>query len=152
MEEDLYMQTAKQSSRRSLWALVSVLSVLLAGFSATASSDEIRATLSGSQEVPPVTTSATGTGTIAVGADRSVSGQVTVSGMSVTVAHIHEAPPDKNGPIVIPLIRTAENVWSVPEGVILTDSQYEAYKAGNLYFNFHSATYRAGEIRGQIKP
>jgi hypothetical protein len=72
--------------------------------------------------------------------------------MSVTVAHIHEAVAGANGPIVVPLIKTADNVWSVPPGTRLTDAQYESYKAGNLYFNFHSEAHRSGEIRGQIKP
>jgi hypothetical protein len=40
----------------------------------------------------------------------------------------------------------------VPEGAKLTDAQYESYKAGNLYYNIHSAAYKGGEVRGQIKP
>jgi hypothetical protein len=68
------------------------------------------------------------------------------------VAHIHEAAAGTNGSIVVPLIRTGDNVWSVPPGARLTDAQYESYKAGNLYFNIHSEAHRSGEIRGQIKP
>ena len=34
----------------------------------------------------------------------------------------------------------------------LTDAQYEAFKAGNLYVNVHSAANKGGEIRGQLKP
>jgi hypothetical protein len=72
--------------------------------------------------------------------------------MVVTVAHIHEAAAGANGPIVVPLTRTADNVWSVPSGARLTEAQYDSFKAGNLYFNMHSAAYKGGEIRGQIKP
>jgi hypothetical protein len=146
------MVAVKRFARRSLWAVVGALAVSFAGHSGSVLSDEIKVKLSGNQEIPPVSTSASGTGIITVAADRSVSGHVTVSGVSVTMAHVHEAPPDKNGPIVFPLIKTSENVWSVPAGVKLTDTQYQSYKAGNLYFNIHSATYRGGEIRGQIKP
>jgi hypothetical protein len=89
---------------------------------------------------------------IAVGADRSVIGNVTITGMTVTVAHIHDAAAGANGPIIVPLTRTADNVWSVPAGTRLTDAQYESYKAGNLYLNIHSEAHRSGEIRGQIKP
>ena len=146
------MATVKQLARHSILVVVSAVTVSFAGYSGSLLSNEVKVALSGNQEVPPLTTSASGTGVITVRADKSIGGHVAVSGISVTVAHIHEAPPDKNGPIVIPLSRTSENVWSVPEGAVLTDAQYESYKAGNLYFNIHSAAHRAGEIRGQIKP
>ena len=147
------MDVLKQLSKRSRWLVVSaVVAVLLAGSSASVSSGEIKVTLSGNQEIPPVTTSASGTGTIVIEADKSVSGSVTISGMSVTVAHIHEAAAGGNGPIVFPLIKVSDNVWTVRAGTNLTDAQYESYKAGNLYFNMHSYTHKAGEIRGQIRP
>ena len=117
-----------------------------------ASSQEIKVVLSGNQEIPPVATAASGTGTITVNADRSVIGNATIAGMSVTVAHIHEGAAGTTGPIIVPLTRTAENVWSIPSGTRLTDAQYESLKAGNLYFNIHSESHRSGEIRGQIKP
>jgi len=131
---------------------MNVFAVLLISSAICASSQEIKVVLSGNQEIPPVATSASGTGTITVNADRSVIGNATITGMSVTVAHLHEAAAGTSGPIIIPLIRTADNVWSVPSGARLTDAQYESYKAGNLYFNIHSEAHRSGEIRGQIKP
>ena len=146
------MDAVKQLARHSLWVVVSVVTALFAGYSGSVLSNEVKVTLSGDQEIPPVTTPASGTGTIIVGADKSISGNATISGMSVTVAHIHEAPPGKNGPIVFPLTKNSDTVWTVPAGVILTDAQYENYKAGNLYFNIHSAAHKAGEVRGQIKP
>lgn len=146
------MDAVKRFSRHWFLALVSAATLLFAGYSGSALSDEVKVTLSGDQEIPPVTTPGTGSGTLVVGADKSVSGGATISGMSVTVAHIHEAPAGKNGPIVFPLTRTSDTVWSVPAGAKLTDAQYESYKAGNLYFNMHSAAYKGGEIRGQIRP
>ena len=122
------------------------------GLAGPALADEITVALSGNQEIPPVTTSATGTGTLTIGPDKSISGKVTVSGINVTMAHIHEASSGANGPVTIPLTKTSENVWAVPTGVKLTDAQFDAYKAGRLYFNIHSEAYRSGEIRGQIKP
>ena len=141
-----------QFAERKLWVVVSAIIVLFAGYAASVLSDEVTVTLSGNQEIPPVTTSALGTGTFTVGADKSVSGSVTVSGMSATVAHIHEAAAGTTGSIVIPLTKISDNVWAVPAGAKLTDAQYESYKAGNLYYNVHSAAFKGGEIRGQIKP
>ncbi len=109
-------------------------------------------TLNGVLEVPPVSTSASGSGTITVRADRTVSGSITTSGIAATAAHIHEAAPSSNGPVIIPLTRTADNVWSVPAGAKLSDAQYDAFKAGKLYVNVHSAAHKDGEIRGQIWP
>jgi hypothetical protein len=131
---------------------MNVVAFWLATIAICASSQEIRVVLSGNQEIPPVTTTASGTGTITINPDRTVSGNAAITGMSVTVAHIHEGAAGTNGPIIIPLIRAADNVWLVPPGTRLTDAQYESCKSGNLYFNIHSEAHRSGEIRGQIKP
>ena len=108
--------------------------------------------LNGSQEVPPVSTAATGSGTLTVLMDRSMTGTVTTSGVAGTVAHIHLAAPGSNGPVIIPLNKTGDNMWSVPASIRLNDAQYEAYKLGNLYVNVHSAANPGGEIRGQVTP
>jgi hypothetical protein len=146
------MDAVKQFARHSLWIFVGVLTVSIAGYSGSILGEEVKVTLSGNQEIPPVTTSGSGTGTFNVGEDKSVSGTVTITGLAVTVAHIHEAPAGSNGPIIIPLTKTSDTVWVVPAGAKLTDAQYASYKAGNLYYNFHSEAHRSGEIRGQIKP
>ena len=57
-----------------------------------------------------------------------------------------------NGPVVIPLTKTSDNVWSVPANAKLSDAQYDSYKAGKLYVNVHSAAHKDGEIRAQLKP
>ena len=108
--------------------------------------------LSGAEEVPPVTTSATGSGTISVRPDRTVSGSVTTSGIAATMAHIHLAPRGANGPVIVPLERSGDNTWSVPAGRKLDEAHYEAYRAGNLYVNVHSAAHPGGELRAQIRP
>ncbi|HEY0686115.1 MAG TPA: CHRD domain-containing protein [Steroidobacter sp.] len=125
--------------------------VALALASGVASADG-KVTLSGSEEVPAVTTTASGTGTIVIKADKTVTGSVTTKDVVGVAAHIHLAPAGKNGPPVITLTKKSDNEWSVPEGSTLTDEQYAAYKAGNLYVNVHSAANKAGEIRGQLKP
>ena len=109
-----------------------------------------RVVLQGSQEVPSVSTSATGSGVITVGPDRSISGSFTTSGITSTAAHVHEGARGTNGPVILPLVRTDANVWTVPAGSRLTDAQYAAHRAGNLYVNVHSAAHPNGEIRAQI--
>ena len=113
---------------------------------------DITVKLSGAEETPPVTTSASATGTIKINADKSVSGSVKASGIDGTVAHIHVGAPGQSGPPIITLTKGADGVWSVPEGSKLTDDQYASFKAGNLYVNVHSAEHKPGEIRAQLKP
>ena len=120
--------------------------------SLTVCAQSMKVTLAGSQEVPPVTTSASGTGSIMVSPDGSVSGSITTTGVDGTMAHIHEAPMGQNGPVIVPFAKTADNVWSVPAGAKLTDAQLQSLKSGNLYINVHSAANKGGEIRGQLKP
>lgn len=106
--------------------------------------------LSGSAEVPPVTTSATGSGQIKVLPDRTVSGSIKIAGTMPTMAHIHEAATGKNGPPIITLNKTGSDSFTVPSDAKLTDAQYTSYTAGNLYINVHSAAYPNGELRGQL--
>ena len=111
-----------------------------------------KVTLSGSQEVPPVKTQASGSGVITVNDDKSVSGSVTTKGIEGTQAHIHVGAAGKNGPVAVPLTKGSAGAWSVAPGAKLTDDQYKRYEAGELYVNVHSAAHKDGEIRGQLKP
>jgi CHRD domain len=131
-------------------AAAAVAVLALAGYSSLAAGQDAPVTLSGSQEVPAVSTSASGTGMISVAPDKSVSGSVTTSGLTGTGAHIHAAATGQNGPVIIPLTKSGDNTWSVPPGTKLTDAQYESFKAGNLYVNVHSAANPAGQVRGQL--
>ena len=108
--------------------------------------------LTGAQEVPPVTTAATGTANINVTADGMVSGSVTTAGLISTMAHIHLAPAGQNGPVTVPLTKNGDNGYMVPAGAKLTTAQLEAYKMGSLYVNVHSVANQGGEIRAQLKP
>ena len=116
------------------------------------SQQSIKVTLSGDQEVPPVKTSASGSATFVISADKSVSGSVLTSGVEATAAHIHEAAKGVNGPVIVPLTKTANNTWATSAGAKLTDAQYSSYLAGNLYVNVHSAANKGGEIRAQLPP
>jgi hypothetical protein len=132
--------------------MTGVMAILVAMGASVASADDAKVTLSGSQEVPPVTTSATGSGTITVAADQSISGSIKTTGIKATAAHIHVAGPGANGPVIVPLTKQGEDGWTVGPGAKLQDAHFQAFKDGNLYVNVHSAANPNGEIRGQIKP
>ena len=107
--------------------------------------------LDGASEVPAVTTTATGNATVDIKADRTVIAIVTVTGMTATASHIHEAAAGTNGPVIVPFVKTGDNTFAAAEGAKLTEAQYESYKAGKLYVNVHSAKNPGGEVRGQLK-
>jgi len=143
------MRTIHRKSILSFAAATLMAGLLAAGATFAA---EMKVKLSGDQEVPPVQTQASGNGTITVNEDMSVSGSVTTTGIKATAAHIHEAAAGKNGPVVVPLEKKSDNEFSVPAGAKLSEAQYKALKAGNLYVNVHSDAHKGGEIRAQLKP
>ena len=145
------MYTLQAFKRFGFSQFIAAAVVSFMAYSNIALGDEIKVALSGDKEVPPVTTAAKGSGTIAINADRTVSGSVTTTGLSGTMAHIHFGAVGVNGPVIVPLSKSGDNVWMVPAGAKLTEDQYQAYKAGELYINVHTAANKGGEIRGQIK-
>jgi hypothetical protein len=109
-------------------------------------------TLSGANDVPPVVGSPmSGTATVTINPDRTVSVKVVVTGMTATASHIHEGAPGTIGPVIVPFTKTGDNTFASSDGAKLTESQYASYKAGNLYVNVHSAAHPIGEIRAPIK-
>lgn len=124
------------------FAGLTLIAGVLAAGTGLAIAGATKVTLSGAQEVPPVQTSAAGSGTITVNDDMSVSGSVTTTGIKGVAAHIHEAAPGKNGGVAVPLEKKSDNEWAVPAGAKLTDAQYKSYKAGDLYVN----VVRAGSV------
>jgi len=126
--------------------------LLVAAAIGVASAEDVSVKLTGAEETPAVTTSATGEGKITIAKDGSVKGSVKTKGLVGTAAHIHEAPAGKAGPPVITLQKSGDDTWTVPEGAKLTDAQLKSFKDGNLYVNVHSAEHKPGEIRGQLKP
>ncbi|MES2563926.1 MAG: CHRD domain-containing protein [Pseudomonadota bacterium] len=129
-----------------------IAAIALAGCASMGANKPLEVRLSGDQEVPPVSTKATGTATLTVAADKSVTATIRTQGVVGVAAHIHQGAAGANGPVIVPLDKTGENEWSSKAGAKLTDAQYDAYKAGGLYFNVHSAANKGGEIRGQIRP
>jgi hypothetical protein len=118
-------------------------------------------TLSGAQEVPVVTTAATGNGWVVISTDGStITYYVAYSGLSgaAAAAHIHLGAAGTNGGVLLPLTATASPMLGTltvtnltPTGSV-TDfaGAVAAIAAGSTYVNIHTAANPGGEIRGQI--
>ncbi len=129
---------------------IALSTVLL--FSSAAIAQTVSVDLKGASEVPANNSTASGTGSISVAADKSVSGKITTTGIEGKMAHIHTGAAGANGPVLVGLTKDGDNGWSVPAGAKFTDEQYAAYMAGGLYVNVHTAAHPGGEIRGQLLP
>ena len=114
-------------------------------------SGAMKVSLTGAEEVPAVSTQATGSGSFRVAEDGTITGSVSTQGMQGVMAHIHQAAKGQNGPVIVPLTKNGDT-YSVPEGKKLTQAQMDALKAGNLYVNVHSPQHKGGEIRAQLQP
>ena len=79
-------------------------------------------------------------------------GTVTVTGFTPTAAHIHRGVAGANGPVIVTLTKTGENTFAVPDRTFISDSDFGAYNANELYVNVHSANNPNGEVRGQLRP
>lgn len=151
-----------------LWA-VSLLSMAIASLSplaASAATFRFINQLSGSQQVPPNNSQATGLATSILDGDAdNWTFNYTVNFSNLTaplaLAHIHEAPRGATGPVVhdldnLPLGNTSGTIvgdWTSAE-VEDPAETFAELLAGNYYFNVHSDTpaFRApGEIRAQIE-
>ena len=108
------------------------------------------ANLTGSQETPPNSSTATGRASLLLSPDEKTARlSLTFSGLSSgqTDAHIH-------GPAVAGV--SAPPVFPLPLGqlsdfsITLTSSQVQDLKNGLYYINVHSSNFPTGEIRGQF--
>jgi hypothetical protein len=125
---------------------------LLLGAPAMAETMNMKADLTGTSEVPPVTTSAKGSLTVSYDTvSKRLAWKGTVSGLSgqATAAHFHgPAEPGKNAGVLVPAPGVKTGAF---EGAAtLTDEQARALMAGQTYFNIHTAAHPNGEVRGQV--
>ncbi|HEV8265815.1 MAG TPA: CHRD domain-containing protein [Gemmatimonadales bacterium] len=107
----------------SLMAAVTFAGVVACGFESNITypvlpAEEFEAAMSGAQEIPAVTTTATGTARFAVLYDTILAFRIDVAGIdSTTAAHIHEGAAGASGPILVtlftaPTVCTSSNVAS----------------------------------------
>jgi hypothetical protein len=138
---------SKSVQQVSTWSFA----IVLACTSAAALAESMNVKLSGDQEVPAVKSGGSGSGSITINDDGSVSGSVTASGFAPTAAHIHEGKAGTNGKVIVPFTKEGDK-FSAPAGAKLTPEQLKAFKEGDLYVNIHSAAHPGGEVRAQLKP
>lgn len=132
-------------------------------------------TLSPQSEVPPVTSSASGSGSFEVVNDSTISYRINATSITnVTMAHIHQGAAGVNGPVVVwlfpvggtapanPAVTPTTTPWVTgqftrsqirPIGsapAISMDSLKRLMTNGNAYLNVHTTQNVGGEMRGQI--
>jgi len=108
------------------------------------------ATLNGSQENPPTTSTGAGLGIFTLDAAKAnLAYELFVTDLTdVTAAHIHTGATGVNGPVIIPI---ASGPFTTQTGTsAITPDQVAALTSGGLYANVHTAANPGGEIRGQI--
>ncbi|HEX7179161.1 MAG TPA: CHRD domain-containing protein [Nitrososphaeraceae archaeon] len=127
------------------------------------------ADLSGDNEVPPVSSSASGKAIFRTGAnDTTIKYKLNITGLSdATMAHIHVGKAGQNGEVVVDLMKDSKvnptkmglairgNVTNSElvgplQGKTVADLVNEM-NTGNAYANIHDAQHPKGVIRGQIE-
>jgi hypothetical protein len=112
----------------------------------------VSAKLTGKSEVPKG--SKTGSGTAVVKFNTKTSQAcwtLTVKGLDKTLsAHVHKAPPGKNGPVVIPLGARFATKGCVT--IPMKTLKAVANNPSGYYVNVHTRKYLNGAIRGQLHP
>jgi len=113
--------------------------------------------LSGSKEVPPVTTSGTGTAKLTYNSSsRVLNWSVTYSGLAsnATMAHFHgPAPAGKSAGVQVWISKKGGSIKSPMKGhAKLTAAQAKQFMAGDWYVNVHTKKHPSGAIRGQVTP
>lgn len=111
--------------------------------------------LSGMQEVPAVTTNATGVAQFSLSSDFSmINYSVQVEGLSGAImgAHLHNAAAGANGAVLVDLSGdvSGNTISGTISGASLTEELIVELLESNIYINVHTAANPNGEIRGQV--
>ena len=116
------------------------------------SEQEYVASLTGSQEVPAVSTPATGLGIFTLSQNQEkLTFRVVLAGLSSALinAHFHAGAVGMAGAVVVPLFTFVSG--NVIEGEIMpTASFLTSLAQGQIYINVHTTNNPGGEIRGQL--
>jgi hypothetical protein len=111
--------------------------------------------LIGGNEVPAITTTATGLAILRLTDDKVLYSKVTVNNLesndTLTVSHIHPGATGTNGSPLITLCPTLSDFGVLKISNPLDDAAYTQLTSSAMYVNAHSRRHGGGLIRGQIR-
>jgi len=110
--------------------------------------------LRGTNEVPSVTTLATGLATVRVTSDKTLYIKTVISNLestdAMTAAHLHKAAAGVNAGVLLGFYTNGADFGST-KILTLTDDVYNSLKNDAIYVNAHSTLRPTGLVRGQIR-
>ncbi len=111
--------------------------------------------MTGTQEVPAVTTTATGVALLRLTSDKTLYGRVTISNLEVgdvlSAAHIHTGATGTNGGVIVALISGSADFGLPLKITGISDANIALIQTGQVYVNAHSSRFPGGIVRGQIR-
>ncbi len=112
--------------------------------------------LSGMQEVPAVSTMASGSGYALLNMDDyALEVKVVTEGVDdATGAHIHTGRIGMNGEVLVALEQSMDDLgtWMTPEDTSINADIFAVLANAGHYVNVHTPAHPGGELRGQILP
>ena len=112
-----------------------------------------KVTISGANEVPPVTTPGTGYAVLTFDAgSRTLTFQANVRNTTgpITLAHIHRGAIGVAGPVAYDIMPKMITEGVYIGSVVISNADQALLYSNGLYLNFHTAANPGGEVRGQI--
>lgn len=110
--------------------------------------------MSGANEVPAVTTTATGLATIRITEDKKAYLKVNVTGLEagdvLSAAHIHSGAAGVNGGVLLGFYAAAAD-FNTLKVLTVTDAVYNSLLNDAIYVNAHSVAKASGVVRGQVR-
>ncbi len=104
--------------------------------------------LLGANEVPPVTTQATGGAQFVLMPDqKTLAYEIDVSGILPTSADMDQGLKGKNGPMLYSLTL---DMTGAQGSITISPSYMSMLQSGATYVNVHTASYSSGELRAQL--
>ncbi|GCD79912.1 CHRD domain-containing protein [Schleiferia thermophila] len=112
--------------------------------------------LDGMQEVPPVMTSAFGTGIVSIDRNQDNAHFMIVShGLESNAIHFHKGVAGQNGPVIFDITplwmnNGAFGFWKSSDQMPFTLQNSIQFRHDSVYVNVHTMAHPNGEIRGQV--